>query len=171
VLAVLAVLLSLAGAPTGTPVTCDAAPITVFAGADTHGVTWFDASGTPLSVELEGNACLAALYVGATPAQRLAMRSANPERNWARIVGQGLLTIVHESFHVGLRSQAECDVENHALAKLPSVLNRYLPRPSAKPQPLRAARTADPITTAAAYGQARILDTSFRAYNHCAPPA
>lgn len=122
ILAALLSALTLAGAPSGTPVTCypDVLP------GNTWGLTnWND---RPVDISLFGpQGCAAALFASMTPQQRVKTIRLNPGVNFPQIVGQGLLLDLHEASHVGLFTKDECRVERQAFALYPSLASKYLP--------------------------------------------
>lgn len=124
-LAILAAIFALAGAPASTPFTCTTGMPT---GAD--GTSYWAAGYTQLeptpSIQVVGSlGCAALVYASATPTQRAALRKMNPTMNFAWIVGDGLLSDLHEAFHVGLHTTNECRAERAALANLPQLLRSF----------------------------------------------
>jgi hypothetical protein len=122
--AVLASVLALAGAPADTSVVCHPELLPV-PGGTAVGLSNFGV--TPARIDLYGPmACAALLFAAASPTERSALHRLNPAVSFPQIVGVGLLTVLHESTHVGLRSHDECLVEKTALAKLPGLIASYV---------------------------------------------
>lgn len=120
-IALLAAVLALAGAPADTPTTCHAQTLTQFGSTR---VFWGYAWWTTLPrIDLYGPVgCTAALYLNANPSERAQLAQLNPAVNWPWLVGEGLLLDLHEAEHVALNSGDECLVEKTALQKLPQLL-------------------------------------------------
>lgn len=120
VLAVIAAVLALAGAPANTVVVCN--PSLAF-GGETH-------LGNPSRIELQVWACSSLLIAGASRTERAKIRALNPDVNLDERVGVGLLIVLHEAFHAALRSGDETLVECHAIASIQTLLRRYGLNPS-----------------------------------------
>lgn len=130
-LAVIAAVLALAGAPSDTRVVCEPSlPV--------GGITYYTLS--PPSIQLSPIACAAILLAAASASERVAIARLNPTANIDRILGIGLLIDLHEAEHAALRSGDETLVQCAALAKLPTLLARLTPHPDAS---ARWAATSD----------------------------
>lgn len=122
-IAALAAVLVLAGAPAGTSVRCSPEPF-VGPGYTAWGLSAW--GGAVPDVALYGPVgCAALWYAGASRKERRALVRLNPSINFLAVVGQGLLLDEHEAMHVGMRSTNECQVERAALAVLPGLLARF----------------------------------------------
>lgn len=150
-IAALAAVLALAGAPSSTPFTCQPGPLIVNgqpAAANVLGVTrWTD----PPSIEVRPIGCGALLYASASPRERRLIVRLNPTVQLPELVGLGLLVDMHEAEHAALHSIDECLVERTAAAKLPQLLAQLL----------------GPTDAARALAAAAATDASFRAANGC----
>jgi hypothetical protein len=127
-LAVVAAVLALAGAPASTPFACVPAIQGYVAAPGTRAVgltTWHD-DGTA-DVQVVGSVgCAALLYAGASPFERAALRRLNPSIDFDWTVGAGLLVDLHEAYHVAFRDPGdECRVERAALDHLPALLASF----------------------------------------------
>jgi hypothetical protein len=120
-LAVFVVVLALAGAPANTPVSCQPS-------LSGGGVTYWNASAIPMRIELSEQVCLAAQYAGANRQERNAISAAHPKLVMFNVLGVGLLNILHEAEHVGMKSMNECLVEKAAFTKVHLLLQRFAPR-------------------------------------------
>lgn len=121
VLAVIAAVLALAGAPANTVVVCNPS---LALGGQTH------YQRNPPLIELQVVACSALMIAGASPAERAKIRKLNPDVNLDERVGVGLLIVLHEAFHAALRSGDETLVECRAMANIQTLLRRYGLNPS-----------------------------------------
>lgn len=121
-LAVFAAVLALAGAPPSTQVEC----VPSFSNPASLGVAWFYPA--PFTIHLRGDVCLGVLYAGADGWTRAGLAYSNPGAIWVEGVGRGMLVALHEAEHAALQSFDECLVEKVALAKLPVLLKRFMPR-------------------------------------------
>lgn len=128
VIAVLAAVFALAGAPSGVPVECSA-HLTV---AGRTGETYLAAR----RIVLRSDVCLGLKYVAADRAGRASIARAYlsgghgpvPASNpMGPLVAVALLTALHEAEHVALNSEDECLVEKTAMAKLPTLLRQFFP--------------------------------------------
>lgn len=123
-LAVFAVVLALAGAPATTLLSC---PATIPGGF--YGWATWDSNGIPVAIQLKDNiGCRALRYAAASRSKRDVLARDRPHVVPAAIIGIGLLVALHEAEHVGLRSVDECLVEKTALARVPVLLKRFMPR-------------------------------------------
>lgn len=120
VVAVIAAVLALAGAPANTVVVCN--PALPF-GGQTH-------LGSPTRIELQVWACSSLMIAGASRTERTKIRALNPDVNLDERLGVGLLIVLHEAFHAALRSGDETLVECRAMANIQALLRRYGINPS-----------------------------------------
>lgn len=153
VLAALAAVLALAGAPQATSVTCNPslalgaelgvtypAYVTVVGGRVVNG---------PLTlIQLGQEACGALVYASASEAERAAIRRFNPSVNFARLVGEGLQAALHEAEHVALDSADECLVEKTARGKIEGLIQSLDPADATADE---AAATASDAALPSAY--------------------
>jgi hypothetical protein len=128
-IAVLLAALSLAGAPSNTPVICNPG---LFPGREGGQTIWSAIeipSMAPLGVqrvELSAGACGGLLLLAASPAERAKIAKLNPGVNVQALMGIGAQVVLHEASHVALLSTDETLVECRAVSLLPSFLGRYL---------------------------------------------
>lgn len=119
-LAVIAAVLALAGAPANTQVSCDPSLL--------GGRTWYTLS--PPVVHLDSIACAGLLLAGASPLTRNAIQRLNPSAKLDYLIGDGLLETIHEATHAALQSGDEGRVECLAMKLLPKLLSAYAPNPA-----------------------------------------
>lgn len=119
-LATLAVVLALAGAPASTHVYCNPA-----LSVSELGLTYATTIPGPLdNIELGTLACGALLYTSASPHERARIRALNPAVNLDQLVGVGLQVVLHEANHVALNSTDECVVEKVARSEIGALIER-----------------------------------------------
>lgn len=116
-LALIAAVLALTGAPVNTQVVCGAQVPSA-----EQGWTWWNTE--PPQIMLGAAPCQAILYAAATPAERVKIQQLNPTfGRLAGATGAGLLIFLHEAVHAA-GNHDEASTECEALRLLPGLLNR-----------------------------------------------
>jgi hypothetical protein len=119
-LATLAAVLALAGAPASTNAYCNPA-----LDASALGLTYATTvPGALDNIELGTLACGALLYTSATSRERARIRRLNPSVNFDTLVGVGLQVALHEANHVALDSPDECLVEKTTRGEIDGLIGR-----------------------------------------------
>lgn len=119
-LATLAAVLALAGAPASTHVYCNPA-LDASELALTYPTT---VPGALDNIELGTLACGAILYTSASTHERARIRALNPAVDFDQLVGVGLQVVLHEANHVALNSTDECVVEKAARGEINGLIER-----------------------------------------------
>lgn len=116
--AVLAAALALVGAPATTQAAC----LPVVTGAGDDAWTWYS---DPPRIELGPKVCAGAIYLGATPSQRVLLRTLNPTIDFTYDEGVAALLVLHEATHAG-GNHDETSTECQAFSLVADLLARYV---------------------------------------------
>lgn len=144
-IALIAMLLALVGAPAHTTATC--AP--VYSMYRVFGYTNLQTDEVTLDAP---SVCQGLTWLADTPQQRVQLQQQHPGVDLVVEAAVGVLVTLHEGTHAALDSRDECLVENTALWKVWPVLFKYFKNPT---QRLSAVKAVDN------------MDTNFRFQNGC----